>query len=137
VSEDGTTGAEPAGAVVPVPTTPDGEPPMAVPGKTTDYTDGRAPYEWQSKFPVEARKHIYCEAAILALTLLILICLTSIALVFSGSIYPVAFPTLGPNVSANIDPRMFVLFFFVWGRRRNDFLDQVADPCGRQREVAP
>jgi hypothetical protein len=111
VSEDGTTGAEPAGAVAPAaPTTPNGEPPMAVPGKTTDYTDGRAPYDWQSKFPVEARKHICCEAVILALTLLILICLTSIALVFSGSTYPVAFPTLGPNVSANIDPRMIVLF---------------------------
>jgi hypothetical protein len=43
--------------------------------------------------------------------LLILICLTSIALVFSGSPCLVAFPTLGPNVSANIDPRMIVLFF--------------------------
>jgi hypothetical protein len=111
VSEDGTEGAEPAGAAVPpAPTPPNGAPPMAVPGKATDYTDGRAPYDWQSKFPAEARKHICCEARILAITLLVLICLTTIALVFSGAIYPVALPTLGPNVTANIDPRMIVLF---------------------------
>jgi hypothetical protein len=111
VSEDRSTGAEPNGAVAAsAPTTPNGGPPMAVPGKTTDYTDGRAPYDWKSKFPVEARKHICCEAFILAITLVISICLASIALVFSGDPYPVAFPTLGPKVSANIDPRMFVLF---------------------------
>jgi hypothetical protein len=72
---------------------------MAVPGKTIDYTDGRAPYDWQSKFPAEARKHIYREAVLLAVTLLILICLTGVTLAFSGSI------------SANIDPRIIVLFF--------------------------
>lgn len=110
--EDGTTEAEPAGAAArPAPTTPNDELPMAIPGKTTDYTDGRAPYDWQSKFPVEARKRICCEAVILAITLLIFICLTSIALVFSGNPYLMVFPTLGPNVSANIDPRMIVLFF--------------------------
>jgi hypothetical protein len=112
VSEDEKTEAEPAEAVsCPAPTATNDEPPMAMPGKTTDYTDGRAPYDWQSKFPAEARKHICYEAVILAITLLIFICLTSIALVFSGAPYLVAFPTLGPNVSANIDPRMIVLFF--------------------------
>jgi len=111
VSEDGKTGAEPAGAGPrPAPARPGG-PPMAMPGKTADYTDGRAPYDWQSKFPAEARKHIRREAIILAVTLLISICLTSTALVFSGNPYAVAFPTFGPNVSANIDPRMIVLFF--------------------------
>jgi hypothetical protein len=83
---------------------------MAVPGKTTDYTDGRVPYDWQSKFPAEARKHIRCEAIILAITLLVLIVLTTIALVFSGTTYPVALPTLGPNVTANVDPRLIVVF---------------------------
>jgi hypothetical protein len=84
---------------------------MAIPGKTADYTDGRAPYDWQSKFPAEARKYICREALILAITLVISICATSIALAFSGSSCLMAFPTLGPNVSANIDPRMVVLFF--------------------------
>jgi nucleotide-binding universal stress UspA family protein len=51
---------------------------MAVPGKTTDYTDGRAPYDWQSKFPMEARKRICCEAVILAITLVILIFVTGL-----------------------------------------------------------
>lgn len=111
MSEDGITGAESAGAAARPAMVPDDEPPMAVPGKTTDYTDGRAPYDWQSKFPAKARKYICGEAVILAITLLIFICLTSIALVFSGNPYLVAFPALGPNVSANIDPRMIVLFF--------------------------
>lgn len=101
MSKDGTTGAEPS----------DGAPPMAMPGKTIDYTDGRAPYDWQSKFPPEARKHICYEAVILAIVLLILIFLSSIALVLSGGSYLVAFPALGPNASANVDPRMVVLFF--------------------------
>ncbi len=97
VSEDATMAAEPADTAARSP--PNGEPPMAVPGKTIDYTDGRAPYDWQSRFPVEARKHIYCEAVLLAVTLLILICLTSVTLAFSSSI------------SANIDPRIIVQFF--------------------------
>jgi hypothetical protein len=83
---------------------------MAVPGKAIDYTDGRAPYDWQSKFPAEARQHIYCEARILAITLVVLICFTAIALVFSGVSYPVALPTLGPDTAANVDCRMIVLF---------------------------
>lgn len=112
MSEDATAGAEPAGAaVLPAPTPPNGAPPMVVPGKAIDYTDGRAPYDWQSKFPAEAHKHICCEARILAITLLVLICLTAMALVFSGATYPVTLSTLGPNVTANIDPRMIVLFF--------------------------
>jgi hypothetical protein len=108
VSEDVTTGAEPAGGVA---DTSNGAPPMAVPGKTTDYTDGRAPYDWKSKFPAEARKYIHFEAVILAIALLIFVCLASVALVFSDSPHPVVISTLGPNVSANIDPRMVVLFF--------------------------
>lgn len=108
MSEDGTAQVEPVGAGGrPAPA---GEPPMAIPGKTTDYTDGRAPYDWQSKFPEEARKHICREALILAIALVISICATSVALAFSGSSCLLAFPTLGPNVSASIDVRMIALF---------------------------
>jgi hypothetical protein len=111
VSEGEITGAEPANATEPPPpTSSNSASPMAVPGKSTDYTDDRAPYDWQSKFPVEARRRICWEAVILAITLLILICLTALALAFSGATYPIALPTLGPNVTANIDPRMIVLF---------------------------
>jgi hypothetical protein len=110
VSEEGTAAAGPTGvAVAPAPTQPNGAPPMAVPGKTTDYTDGRAPYDWQSKFPAEARKYICREAFILAITLVVLICFTTITLVFSGATYPVALPASGPNVTANVDPRAIVL----------------------------
>jgi hypothetical protein len=77
---------------------------MAVPGKTSDYTDARPPYEWQSKFPAEARKHIRCEAVVLAIALVILVCLTGSVLILSGSPYVVS-PTI------NIDLRMIVLFF--------------------------
>jgi hypothetical protein len=109
VSEDGTAEVDPVNAGASPART--GEPPMATPGRTSDYTDGRAPYDWQSKFPAEARKHICREALILAITLVISICVTSIALAFSGSSCLMALPMLGPNVSANIDPRMVVLFF--------------------------
>jgi hypothetical protein len=108
VSENGTAAAESVGATVP--TSPGDAPPMAAPGKATDYTDGRAPYDWPSKFPPQACTHICWEAGILASTLLVLIFLTSIALIFSGTTYSVALPMLGPNVTANIDPRMIVLF---------------------------
>src|SRR5262245_21275051 len=84
---------------------------MATPGKTTDYTDGRAPYDWQSKFPSAARTCICNEAIILAVALLVSICLASIALVLSGNKYGLPLPVLGPNVSVEIDPRMFVVFF--------------------------
>jgi hypothetical protein len=100
-----------AGATVRIAPTMLGEPTMAMPGKTTDYTDGRAPYDWQSKFPAEASKHICCEAIILAITLLISIFFTSIALIYAGNPNLLAFPMLGPNASTNIDPRIIVLFF--------------------------
>lgn len=83
---------------------------MAVPGKSTDYTDGRLPYDWPSKFPAEARKHIYCEAGVLAVTLVITVLLTAIALVFSGNPYPINLPSLGPTATATVDPRLIAVF---------------------------
>lgn len=111
MSEDGTAGTNLAGAAAPTPAILNGDPAIAVPGKTIDYTDGRAPYDWKSRFPVEACKHIRCEAIILGAVLVLLICFTSVALVFSSATYTMAFPTLGPNASANVDPRLIVLFF--------------------------
>jgi hypothetical protein len=109
--EDGTAGSQlGGGAVPPAPMPPNGASRMAVPGNAIDYTDGRAPYDWQSKFPAEARKHIWWEGVILAVTLVVLICLTSIALIFSGTTYPVALSTLGQNVTAKVDPRIIVVF---------------------------
>lgn len=80
---------------------------MAVPGKTVDYTDGRALYDWQSRFPEQACKHIRCEAIFLTSILLLLISLCGAALVLSGSTYTL---NLAPNVSANFDPRVIVIF---------------------------
>lgn len=112
MSEDGATGIERAGGPAgPAPKASDGSPPMAIPGKTTDYTDGRAPYDWQSRFPAEAVRYIRREAVVLALGLVISICCTGIALAFSGNSYLMPFPAFGPDTSAKIDPRMLVLFF--------------------------
>jgi hypothetical protein len=111
VSEDGTAGADKAGAGTPATPPPaNSQPSMAVPGKTTDYTDGRLPYEWQSKFPDTARKYICREAIVLGGILIVLVCFTAVALVFSSSTYPIALPRLGANVTATIDPRLIVLF---------------------------
>jgi hypothetical protein len=85
---------------------------MAMPGKTIDYTDGRAPYEWQSKFPAEALKQICVEAALLAAALVTLISLASLALILAGNPNLAAIPAIGSNAPAtNIDPRLIVLFF--------------------------
>jgi hypothetical protein len=51
--------------------------PFAVPGqKPSEYTDGRRPGEWESKYPQSARRAINFEAAIL-FVLLIFFCVTS------------------------------------------------------------
>ncbi|WP_128925504.1 hypothetical protein [Bradyrhizobium guangxiense] len=84
---------------------------MATPGKTTDYTDGRRPYDWPSKFSAEARKYIRRESLTLVFGLLIAIAGTAVALAFSGSSYSIPFPALGSDASAKVDPRMFVIFF--------------------------
>ena len=49
------------------PATPDTPPPDFAP---TDYTDGRVPLDWRSKYPPEARKQIRFEATYLATLLL-------------------------------------------------------------------
>ena len=77
---------------------------MAMPGKTSDYTDGRRPYEWESKFPDEAKKHIRRESIVLAVALVVLVCLTGVALTLSGN------PSV-LSTTISIDLRMAVLFF--------------------------
>ncbi len=114
MAEDGAAGAEGSNAgapAVPALPPPSGQPQMAVPGKAADYTDGRLPYDWPSKFPPEARKHIHREAIILAVVLVIAIALTAIALIFSGNTYPISLPSLGPTATATIDPHLIVVFF--------------------------
>jgi len=50
---------------------------FTVPGTgTSDYTDGRLPGEWQSKFPKEARRRINAEAIILVV-FFVFFCFTS------------------------------------------------------------
>jgi hypothetical protein len=55
-------------------------PPMAAPIGTKDYTDGRAPWDWQTRFPREARRAINCEAWTLAAVLIVTLVLSALAI---------------------------------------------------------
>ncbi len=99
MSVDGTAGADTTGAGTPRAPPRIDQSSMAVPGKTADYTDGRAPYDLKCQFPPNARKHICWEALILAVALVVLVCCTTVALVFSGGSYPVTFQSNGSIVT--------------------------------------
>ena len=77
-------------SVAQTPTGP--SPPMKQPvGGKRDYTDGRKPWEWQSRFPDEARRRMNMEA-------LALLAMLMVTLFFSGTFLGLA----GQSVSVDI-----------------------------------
>lgn len=90
--------------VVEPPTTERPDPPMKAPfGRDHDYTDGRKPWDWDSRYPKEAQRRMNTEAYVL-LTMLVL------ALVGSG----VCIGLADQNYSINLDgPLLWINFKFL------------------------
>jgi hypothetical protein len=82
---------------------------MATPFGARDYADNRAPGEWQSRYPPEARRYIHREAIILAVALIVFLILGGIALCFAE--HPIKMPFLGSGSSVVIEPRLLAMFF--------------------------
>jgi hypothetical protein len=77
----------PSTPVVPLPTSTPPPGPFAVPGtKSSNYTDGRLPGEWESKYPDTARRRINQEACILGGLLLILLLSSGVLLGLAGQL---------------------------------------------------
>ena len=85
--------------------------PMATPIGSKDYTDNRALWDWQSKYPPDARKYINREAVFLTIALVISLILGGVALCFAG--HPIKVPFLPtPNAEGGIiESRLLVIFF--------------------------
>lgn len=85
---------------------------QAVPtGPKDEYTDGRKPWEWKSKFPSDARKEIRVEAIILVIGLIVCVVLSGGSLALGDQV--VRFST-GPVASPlifTLDARLLALFF--------------------------
>lgn len=90
---------------------------FAVPGKpSVEYTDGRRPGDWKTRYPHEARRCINQEACILASLMLLFCGLVGVLLGMSGQtvVWPIHFlanqPDGTPTVE-QIDIRLLMIFF--------------------------
>lgn len=99
-------------------TSPDSESgPFTVPGKTsTEYTDGRLPGDWVTKYPPEARRCINQEACALAAGMVFFSVIVGVLLGMSGQtiVWPLDFLTKQADGSATvvkIDIRLLTIFF--------------------------
>jgi hypothetical protein len=99
-------------------TVPDSESgPFVVPGKTSiEYTDGRLPGEWRTKYPADARRCINQEASVLAAGMVFFCLIDGILLGMSGQtiIWPLNFLAKQADGSAtvvSIDIRLLSIFF--------------------------
>jgi hypothetical protein len=91
--------------------------PFAVPGTgASDYTDGRAPGEWKSDYPPEARRGINFEACVLGSTFFALCLLSGLFLGLLGQ--PLSLPITWfakqpgevPPLAVNVDFRLLAIF---------------------------
>jgi hypothetical protein len=108
-----------AGATTVVPVRVSTPPPLgefAVPGaKGSEYTDGRPPGEWESKYPQAARRCINQEACILAVFLFVLLLLSGALLGMGNQSARVPVPWVAAvsdstSPAFNIDFRQLVIF---------------------------
>ncbi|SRR6266849_10108487 len=96
-----------------------GDGPFAVPGKpSAEYTDGRLPGQWETKYPAAARRCINQEACVLAAGMIIFCFIDGILLGMSGQtiIWPLNFLAKQPDASVTvlkIDIRLLSVFFTV------------------------
>ncbi|MER9442778.1 hypothetical protein NKI79_15450 [Mesorhizobium sp. M0340] len=90
---------------------------FAVPTKAAEYTDGRLPGDWQSKYPQAARSGINREACFLASLLVILALVSGLFLGFSGQLLQFPIPWLAMPTAAGVTPiltidsRLLTIFF--------------------------
>lgn len=56
------------------------------PSSGHDYTDSRKPWDWQTKYPPEARTCINNEACILGGGLIVLLLLSGVSIALAGSV---------------------------------------------------
>jgi hypothetical protein len=91
--------------------------PFVVPGKpSTEYTDGRLPGQWETKYPPAARRCINQEACFLATGMIFFCIIDGILLGMSSQtiIWPLDFLAKQPDASATvvkIDLRLLSIFF--------------------------
>ena len=81
-----------------------------------DYTDGRAPLDWRSKFPPEARKHIRREAWYLFLVFLICLVATFYMLYLADAVSatPVSPPAQGGQPGPSPSGSCFMGYICAW-----------------------
>lgn len=101
-----------------------GGPPKSFGAAKDEYTDDRKPWEWQSRYPVEAQRSIKAEAIVLAVMLVIVLSFAAICVGLSGAALRVPFTFLSPISSSaptssdvpglNIDFRIMAIFFTGW-----------------------
>ncbi len=90
---------------------------FAVPGKpSAEYTDGRLPGDWKTRYPPEARRCINQEACFLAVSMAFLCAVVALFLGMSGQtiIWPLAFLANQPDglpTVVRIDFRLLTIFF--------------------------
>lgn len=90
--------------------------PFAIPGvKSSDYTDGRPPGDWESKYPKPARSCINQEACLLAVLLFLTTLLSGVLLGLSSQSLQVPMTWLARQPDAtvpvlNIDFRLLMIF---------------------------
>jgi hypothetical protein len=94
---------------------------FAVPGlKNSDYTDGRSPGAWESKYPEAARRCMRQEACILVLFLFVTLLFSAVSLGLSSQALQVPIPWLtqqegtvtdATTLVLKIDFRLLTIFF--------------------------
>jgi len=83
--------------------------PFATPvAKAADYTDGRKPGDWKTRYPAEARKCINNEACILACALVVSAALSAVFLALAGQSVQIPIEFLA---EPNVRPPVFEINF--------------------------
>jgi hypothetical protein len=73
------------------------------------YTDGRKPWEWESKYPPEARREITFEARVLSVAFVLLLAIAGIFLGLADQSVPIALPWIPATLYVNF--RVLAIYF--------------------------
>jgi hypothetical protein len=84
--------------------------PMATPLVAPDYTDGRARWDWESRYPTPARKAINFEAAILTVALIVALVAAGLMLCLEGTTISLPSP-IDTSSPFRFEPRILSVFF--------------------------
>lgn len=80
-------------------------------GPKDEYTDGRKPWEWKSKFPSEARKEIRVEAIILVVGLVVCVALSGGFLALGDQVVQFSTGPVSSPLTFTLDAKLLALFF--------------------------